>query len=462
MSLAKIIERLFSTNEKEEQNKQSTLSSRGYRATQTPLRSDMDLFFDAKENLWDTTTNPDGKFPLNVAENNLCWEELQQMIEQKLHEHTIPKWVSGYTGMGGHDSFLEAYTSFLSRHLAHQSLSTDRIAVSAGATAVMEVASWVLCDKGGVAVIPAPCYPVYTQDIGIKSRVERYNLTTHHHLDELKNGSIISIEHLKRAKNDIESQGKTFELLLLTHPDNPTGVIYTEDQLRELARWCTHNEIHILVNELYGLSLIDITHPDIAADYNDPPDFFSFIRIMEEEQSPYLHQAYGLSKDFGVSGFRIGSVYSHNDAFLEAYRNVNAPHMVSNMAQWIFEMIFKDEAFVDQYISLNQARLTDSYATVIKSLRTHSVPYVPARGSLFVWLDLSELMKDNSDESENRLWVSIYKESGILLTPGEGFGHSKRGLFRLVHSFMNTEAITVAVERLMVFVENARMAGKVY
>lgn len=99
--------------------------------------------------------------------------------------------------------------------------------------------------------------------------------------------------------------------------------------------------------------------------------------------------------------------------------------MVSNYAQWIFQKVLEDHDFVDKYIQINQTLLTESYLVAVKTFRKLNIPYVPAAGSLFVWIDLSEFLSEQSQEAENQFWLELYQETGILLTPGEGFGHSK-------------------------------------
>ena len=71
-------------------------------------------------------------------------------------------------------------------------------------------------------------------------------------------GKAISIAKLDEAKSSIKASGSECKLLILTQPDNPTGKIYTLQELNQLADWCISNEVHMIVNEIYGMSLIDI------------------------------------------------------------------------------------------------------------------------------------------------------------------------------------------------------------
>lgn len=437
----------------------SSLSTRGNLASSAVLRPDFEIFFEASKNLYHKETNPTGTFPLNIAENVLNWPMLKAKIQQITQENEIPDWVSGYTSCLGAPEFRGSVAKFLSKHVTGCPVDPEAIGLSSGATAVIEMTSFLLADKGDVAVFPTPSYPVYKQDIGNKAGVERYDLITHHDVAELKNGLVLEIAQLQKALEDIESQGKRFSILVLTSPDNPTGGRYSYDQLLEITDWCIDREIHLVVNEIYGLSLIDTTHPVLKEDYTAEQFFGSFAGIMQDYQSEYLHLWYAFSKDFGLSGCRIGLVYSLNQQLIKAYDNFNAPHLISNHTQWFFQLLLEDDSFVSAYIIENQKLLTEAYVLVVQRLKELNVPYNPSRGSLFIWIDLSEFLKENTQSAETEFWLDLYHQTGVLLTPGEGFGHSKKGLFRMVYPCVPMAHLEVAMERLENYIV-AKREGK--
>jgi 1-aminocyclopropane-1-carboxylate synthase len=414
------------------------------------------LFHQASQDLYHPVENPAGALPLNVAENRLGWAELKARIEAITATLEVPRWVAGYTTHHGSPEFRKAAASFLTEHLTAAPIHPDQLGVSAGATSVIEMTSFILAERGDMAVIPAPSYPVYRQDLGNLSGVERYDLVTHHELSEIANGPILTVRHLEKARRDIEGAGKRFRILILTTPDNPTGGIYSNGQLREIADWCMDHQIHLVVNEIYGLSLIDTTHPELEQDYPNPLAFSSFANIMAVEKSDYLHLWYAVSKDLGISGFRVGFVHSHNAALLEAYRNLNLTHSVSNHTQWILQNLLTDTPFMTAFLARNRERLTESYVVVVRLLRRLEIPYVPSRGSHFVWIDLSRFFTDQSEAGELEFWREMYGATKVLLTPGAGFGHSKRGLFRVVFPCVPRADLTVALERVAGFLEDRR------
>lgn len=130
--------------------------------------------------------------------------------------------------------------------------------------------------------------------------------------------------------------------------------------------------------------------------------------------------------------------------------------MVSNYTQWTFQEVLSDHDFMADYIRKNQAALTESYVLVVKYLRAANVPYVPSRGSLFVWIDLSAFLKDDSVQAETDLWLEIYQKAKLLITPANGFGHQNRGHYRLVYTAISKTGLEEAMSRLSDFIKNKR------
>lgn len=429
-----------------------TLSSIAQKATSKPARVDMQVYFEALNNRYDHHDNPKGSFPMNMAENKLVWEMLRDKIKSISIEQEIPEWVAGYANPLGVDSFREAIAAYLGEFLFDCSVDKDTLGLSAGLTSVIELTAIILADPGDVAIIPAPAYPVYTGDIGNLAGVKRYDLQTYTEMDEIRTGLLLNTGHLDAALAEIQKKGDHLKMVILTAPDNPTGGIYRKEQLETIADWCIEKKVHLIVNEIYGMTRIDPSHPEIFADYPDPVPFVSFGKIMASRKNPYLHLWYAFSKDFGVSGFRVGLVHTYNESFLQAYNNLNLPRMVSNYIQWVLQSVLEDRAFLDSYFKACGAALTEVYVTITQTLRKLHIPYAPSRGSLFIWTDFSSLLSAKTDAAQQDFWMELYEETGILLTPADGFGHREKGLYRMVISFLKPADLQVAMRKLETFV----------
>ncbi|MGB3546516.1 MAG: aminotransferase class I/II-fold pyridoxal phosphate-dependent enzyme [Saprospiraceae bacterium] len=396
-----------------------TLSYRGRQAVGNPMRADLELFQDATENEYHATHNPTGAVPLCIAENVLNWTEMEALLHRAAAEE-IPAEVSRYASVLGLEEFRRAAAQFVGEDIARQELDPACLAVAAGATAIVELTALLLGDPGDAAVFPAPCYPVYRQDIANKAGLTRYDLVTHQSVGHLTGTHPLTLADLDRAHAEL---GPRFRLLVLTQPDNPTGAVYTAEQLTAFADWCVSHRIHLVVNEIYALSVLATNHPELAADYPaGSPAFQSFLPLLSRRRSPYLHWWYSFSKDFGISGLRIGLLYSHNEALLTGFANYGAPQVASNLPQHLLGRILSHRAERQAFTARNQTRITESYLTVIRPLRRLGIPYAPARGSLFVWLDLSRFLTAPTPAAETELWQLIYRQTGVLLTAPGGFG----------------------------------------
>ena len=446
------------------------LSHRGQAAVSQPLRADLDLFFEAMDNRYDAQDNPDGVFTLCVAENLLNWAEMEAKLRE-IAGRPIPEWVPAYTAIAGAPELRESAAAFLERHVSGVVHNPERLYCGAGAARIIELSSFMMGDPGDVVVIPGPAYMAYTPDIGNIPNLERYDLHP-------ERGSLSSGEGGGRGQNSPSSAasssaphpaaapyptqyelttadldrahaklGDRFRVLLLTQPNNPTGQVYGEQQLEDIFRWCADRQIHLVVNEIYALSLLDTSHPDLTADYPEPVPFATVLPLLEREKSPYLHWWYAISKDFGLSGLRLGLGYTYNEDLVKAWGNYGSTGMTSNHTQWLLSEVFTDHEWVAEFVVRNQRRLTENYATVIRTLRDYNIPYAPARGSLFVWLDLSRYLAAATEEAELDLWREVYDETGILLTSPVGTGADRRGWYRMVYSCVSREALGVAMDR---------------
>ncbi|MEO0732280.1 MAG: pyridoxal phosphate-dependent aminotransferase, partial [Bacteroidota bacterium] len=315
----------------------STLSKRGQTAINQPLRADLDLFFSAMEDRYDAVDKPDGKFLLCIAENLLNTERMNAKLRE-IATRPIPDWVPSYTAILGAPELREAAVAFLKKALDIEGLDAEKLGAAAGAASVIETSALFLGDPGDYVVIPGPAYMAYTPDIGNKANLQRYDLHVEDPGGEAMLDPVyrITTKDLDRAYAEL---GNRFRVLLLTQPNNPTGQVYSATQLAAFAEWCITHKVHLVVNEIYLFSRFEQTDPAL---FPAPVPFTSFLPLVERRQSPYLHWWYAISKDFGLSGLRLGFVYTHNEDLLKAWSNYGATSMASNHTQWLLSEVFRD------------------------------------------------------------------------------------------------------------------------
>lgn len=120
-----------------------------------------------------------------------------------------------------------------------------------------------------------------------------------------------SSDHFKLHYDELERAFETApvdnkpKVLVLTNPQNPSGRIYTYDELAAAIKFCQLHHMHLVSDEIYANSVhtgrfLSLFHP-------------CFDAIMDPEfKKTRLHLIYGFAKDFGLSGYKVGVFYSPN------------------------------------------------------------------------------------------------------------------------------------------------------
>lgn len=140
--------------------------------------------------------------------------------------------------------------------------------------------------------------------------------------------------------------------------------------------------------------------------------------LSAETAAELVHTAYGMSKDFGMNGFRVGCLHTKNKDLLEFWQNMGMFAAVSNDTQHALAIMLEDENFVDKYVKENNRRLKKSYELLTKSFEAANLRYMPACAAMFCWLDLKSLLTEPTFTAEDNLWKEILDECRIVLTPG--------------------------------------------
>jgi len=159
--------------------------------------------------------------------------------------------------------------------------SYNDIIVSNGAKQSIMNALLTLCEKGDEVVIPSPYWVSYIEMVkltGAKPVLVQL---------EEKDNFKLDIEKIKQNINE-----KT-KCIMLNSPNNPTGSIYTEKQLREIGKICVDNDIYILADEIYEKLIYD-------------GEKHISIGTFSEEIKNKTILINGVSKSYAMTGWRIG------------------------------------------------------------------------------------------------------------------------------------------------------------
>jgi len=307
-----------------------------------------------------------------------------------------------------------------------------QIAVSSGAKPCVFTALQAIVNPGDEVILPSPFWVSYIELIRMAGGVPVVIETTE--ADHFK----VSAQRLAAAITD-----KT-KCLILNNPCNPTGMMYTREELEGLAKVCVEKDIYVISDEIYCCLVYD------------KQEFTSFASLGEEVKERTILIT-GVSKAYAMTGWRIG------------YAAAPAP-IAKVMANYLSHAL-SNPCSVSQYAA--QVALTASQDTV-KTMRRaferrrnymvermNQIPGVSCikpQGAFYVMMNIEQLIgkemhgvviKDSADFCELFL-----KYGKVAVVPGTAFNspnfvrwsyatateNIRKGLSRL-EKFLNGEII---------------------
>jgi len=416
---------------------------------------------------------PNGALQLGVAESKLVEERLVSKINQLAQQHTFSADCIYYQPTAGRPSFRQAMAGYIQDMIqlpaACGSLNTEGLVVGAGCNAVLENLCFALAEPGDSVLIPTPYYAAFEFDLVARAGLQVQPVNTFEHSGADISTATVPVEAyyptaaaLDAAYDQAPAKAK---ILLLSHPHNPLGIAFPPHVVQECIDWCRAKGVHLISDEIYAGS---VYRPDSA-------NFVSALELASQPTNkgglglgPYVHWVYSLSKDFALSGLRVGVAYSENPDIRMPMQKLNDMCQISSQTQILVEgmMTAKEDdgkQWTSAFRAEHQARLRARGDRLQSLLHEFDIPHLPATCGLFCWMDLSQFLPlaDNSNsnanaERERSLYLSLVNEYGLLFTPGLSMRNERPGFFRCVFSAAHDDEFDLALMRLRTFLTSQK------
>ncbi|XP_029866176.1 1-aminocyclopropane-1-carboxylate synthase-like protein 1 isoform X2 [Aquila chrysaetos chrysaetos] len=385
---------------------------------------------------FDRELNPQGILNLGTSENKLCFDLLEERLTRPDMNYLEPH-LFQYSDTQGTRSFREEIAKFLTDYArAAKALNPEHITVMNGCCAVFATLSTVLCDPGDGYLIPAPYYG------GINSKTWLYGGIQPVHVplssevtDEEGHPFQLTVEKLEAALQSAKKQGIRVRALILINPHNPLGDIYPAQLLKECLEFAHRYELHVIMDEIYMLSVYDDT------------TFTSVLSLDCLPDPERTHFMWGFSKDFGMSGIRVGVLYTRNHEIRKAVNQLAVFHSCPGPVQHVLSQFLRDRDWLDNvFFPTNKKRLKEAQNILVDGLADVGIPVLKSSGGLYVWADFRKFLKSQTFEAELELWQKLLDKK-LLISPGKAFYCYEPGWFRLVFS-NSVDIIYLCIQRL--------------
>lgn len=339
-------------------------------------------------------------------------------------EKAMKEGLTKYTPSGG---ILPLKKSIISKFEKDQNISysPEEVIVCTGAKHALYTLFQVILDEGDEVIIPTPYWVSYPEQVKLAGGEPVYVE------GKEENSFKITVEQL----NEVVTS-KT-QAIVINSPSNPTGSIYTEDELKKIGTFCLENDILIISDEIYEKLVYEgVKHTSIAQLSNEL-----------KEQTVVIN---GVSKSHSMTGWRIGYA-TGNKKIIKAMTNL-ASHSTSNPTS------------ISQYAALAAYEGTQEPVEVMNKAfeerlnivydRLNKIPgftCVKPKGAFYLFPNAKEAASNTGFESVDAFVKGLLEEEKVALVPGSGFGSPDN--VRLSYA-TSLDVILEAITRIERFVQS--------
>ena len=344
---------------------------------------------------------------------------------QRIKEEAIKALNEGftqYTAVAGIPELLEAVATKLKRDNGLDYKPSD-IIVSNGAKQSLFNLFQATLNPDDEVIIPAPYWVTYPELVKYAG-AKPITIST-----DDKSGFKITPEQLKAAITD-----KT-KMLILTSPSNPTGSVYSKEELEALAYVLKGTDIIVASDEMYEKLVYGIN--------------FTATASISEDMYQRTVTINGLSKSVAMTGWRFGYLASPNKELIAAMNKLQSQSTsnINSITQKAAIPALLGE--VDEEIeSMRKAFEARAKEAVELFNQIDGLSVIEPQGAFYLFVNIKDITQDSIKFCEELL-----KEVGVAVVPGIGFGSD--GYFRF--SFA-TDIVTIreGIRRIEKFVNSKR------
>jgi len=339
-----------------------------------------------------------------------------EVIKRKAIE-AIEEGFTKYTSVFGIPELIEAIRTKLKRDNGLD-YSPDEIVVSNGAKQSLFNIFANIVEEGDEVIIPAPYWVTYPELVKYHGGVVKVIET-----DE-STGFKITPDQLERALTP-----KT-KAVILTTPSNPTGAIYTRQELEELERVLRGHDLYIISDEIYEKLVYDGEFCSVAS-----------ISDWLLERTVVVN---GLSKSHAMTGWRFGYCATKDKELVKGMIKLQSQTTsnINSITQKAAIPALLGEADIDVAKMVEEFKKRRDF--VHREL--NKIPGLSAlkpAGAFYIFVNHRQLHPDSMEFA-----LRLLEEEGVAVVPGVGFG--AEGYFRFSFA-TDMETIAKGVERIANF-----------
>ncbi len=297
----------------------------------------------------------------------------------------------------------------------------NEILVTVGASEGVDAVLRAILNPGDEIIVVQPCYVNYVP------------------LAELCSVKIVPVDSSVNGYYPVASQVEKLitpktKAVMICSPNNPTGTVIPEEELKKLAEVIVKNQIWCISDEIYCELVYDGTKHVSIGSFPGMKDYAIILN--------------GFSKSFAMTGWRIGYIAAPADLLaqivkLHGYNTICAP---------IFSQYGAVEGLRHGWKDVEKMRVSYQQRRNLmqKAFSDLNIPVPEPKGAFYMFPDISSTGL-TSEEFATRL----FKKHNVAVVPGSVFGAGGEGHIRCCYA-TSIDKIKIAMDRIRSFVEELR------
>ncbi|MCM3898597.1 pyridoxal phosphate-dependent aminotransferase [Schaalia meyeri] len=321
-----------------------------------------------------------------------------------------------YTPAAGLPALREAIAAKTLRDSGYEVSPSDIVVTNGGKQAVFQAFA-ALLGPGDEAILPTPYWTTYPEVVKLAGAtpVEVFAGADQDYK--------VTVEQLEAARTE------RTKVLLMCSPSNPTGSVYTPEELTAIGRWALEHGIWVISDEIYEHLL-----------YEDARSAH-IVKLMPElaDQSVILN---GVAKTYAMTGWRVGWMIGPSDVIKAALSfQSHLTSNVNNIAQEAARAAVSGslEAVSEMRVAFDRRRRT--IVDMLRQIEGFDVP--TPKGAFYAYPSVERLLgreiRGRVAHTSGELADLILDEVEVAAVPGEAFGRS--GFLRFSYALSDDDLV---------------------
>ena len=328
---------------------------------------------------------------------------------------------SHYAPSNGTIGLRKAATDFLAQKYGQKYDAETEVLVTNGVSESIFDAVVACLNPGDIMVVPTPIFPLYMSDVNLLN--EGVKIVR---VDTSEDGFKLTPAKLQKV---LDQYGEKVRMLVMNYPTNPTGVMYTQKELDDLADVIRDQPIFALCDEIYSELNYDQPHASMEKTLHDQVILLN-----------------GVSKAWAMTGYRIGIVCAPQP-ILEQIAKIHQtivttePTPMQDAAEEAFKNGMNDSQPMKQEFQQRRDALYHGLTEI-------GFECAKPQGAFYIFAKIP----DGLEQDDTKFIYDLVDQARVAVSAGSSFGRAGQGYIRFSYA-VSMDEINEGLKRIAKFVK---------